>query len=348
MKTVVHVISHSHWDREWYLPFETHRRRLLTLMDDCMQAFEEENGYEKFHLDGQTVVLEDYLEIHPDKKEKLTEYVRKGNFQIGPWYVLQDEFLTSGEANVRNILYGMEDAKKYGPVCKTGYFPDAFGNVGQMPQILKQAGMEAVAFGRGVRPVGFNNQVEGQDYLSAFSELIWKSPDGSELLGILFANWYNNGSEIPVEETAAKEFWDRKLEDARKFAATKHLLFMNGSDHQPIQKNLPEALETARKLYPDITFLHSDFPTYIECVKKSLDSELSVVTGELTSQETDGYNTLVNTASSRNYLKSANRKNEVLLEKMAEPVSVMAMREGMDYPHDRLRYNWKLLMKKLP
>lgn len=283
MKTVVHVISHSHWDREWYLPFETHRRRLLTLMDECMKAFEEEKGYEKFHLDGQTIVLEDYLEIYLDRKDELTEYIRKGNFQIGPWYVLQDEFLTSGEANVRNLLYGIEDAKKYGSVCKTGYFPDAFGNVGQMTQILKQAGMEAVAFGRGVRPVGFNNQVEGNDYLSAFSELTWKSPDGSELLGILFANWYNNGSEIPVEETAAKEYWDRKLKDAGKFAATEHLLLMNGSDHQPIQKNLPEALETAGKLYPDVVFLHSDFPTYIECVKKSLDSELSVVTGELTS-----------------------------------------------------------------
>ncbi|MBS6195852.1 MAG: alpha-mannosidase [Clostridiales bacterium] len=348
MKTVVHVISHSHWDREWYLPFEEHRGRLLKLMDDCMEAFSEGDTFKNFHLDGQTIALEDYLEVYPDKKEELKKYVQDGRFKVGPWYILQDEFLTSGEANVRNLLYGMETARAFGEVCKVGYFPDSFGNVGQAPQMMKQAGMEAIVFGRGVRPVGFNNMVSGQDYLSAFSELNWESPDGSAMLGILFANWYNNGNEIPVEEEAAKEYWDRKLKEAGRFASTEHLLFMNGCDHQPLQKDLPQALETARRLYPDITFIHSDFPYYIQCVKESLKENTSVVKGELTSQETDGFDTLVNTASSRNYLKTANRESEVLLEKAVEPLSVMAMSEGMDYPHDKLRFNWKLLMQNHP
>ena len=93
------------------------------------------------------------------------------------------------------------EAKAYGNLTKVGYFPDAFGNAGQMPQLLTQAGMEAVAFGRGVKPVGFNNELkEGGEYESAYSEMQWQSPDGTKLLGILFANWYCNGMEIPVDE----------------------------------------------------------------------------------------------------------------------------------------------------
>lgn len=143
------------------------------------------DDFKDFHLDGQTIPLEDYLAVYPENKEEIKKYVQEGRFKIGPWYMLQDEFLTSGEANLRNLLYGTQTAKEFGAVCNVGYFPDSFGNAGQMPQILKQAGMEAVAFGRGVQPVGFNNVVEEQDYTSAFSELTWQSPDGSSLLGIL-------------------------------------------------------------------------------------------------------------------------------------------------------------------
>ena len=86
----------------------------------------------------------------------------------------------------------------------------------------------------------------------------WQSQDGSSLPGILFANWYNNGMEIPVDEAEAKAYWDERLEKARKYAGTSQLLFMNGCDHQPVQKNFAQAIETARKLYPEIEFIHSD------------------------------------------------------------------------------------------
>ena len=98
MKTTVHIISHSHWDREWYLPFEKHRVKLIELMDNAMELFEKDERYRNFHLDGQTIVLDDYLEIRPENREKLKKYVQEGRFHVGPWYILQDEFLTSGEA----------------------------------------------------------------------------------------------------------------------------------------------------------------------------------------------------------------------------------------------------------
>ena len=161
MKTTVHIISHSHWDREWYLPFEKHRMHLVELVDAILEKFETDENYRSFFLDGQTIALDDYLEIRPEKREQVKKYVREGRLWTGPWYILQDEFLTSGESCVRNLLTGMESAKKYGKMSHVGYFPDAFGNAGQMPQVLKQAGMEAIAFGRGVKPVGLNNEVKG-------------------------------------------------------------------------------------------------------------------------------------------------------------------------------------------
>ena len=247
----------------------------------------------------------------------------------------------------------MREAKEFGGLCPVGYFPDAFGNAGQMPQLLKQAGMKAVAFGRGVKPVGFNNEAkEGGTYESTYSEMNWESMDGSGLLGILFANWYNNGAEIPVEPEEAKEYWDQRLKAAKRFAGTSQLLFMNGCDHQPVQKNLGDAIETARKLYPDIDFIHSDFETYVQAVEKDLEenptNSLSTVRGELTSQETDGFWTLVNTCSSHVELKKENRRGEAALEKEAEPLAALAALAGKEYPEDLLRYSWKKLMQNHP
>ena len=348
-KKTVHIISHSHWDREWYMPLERHKMKLLDLMDTSMDLFENDEGFKSFHLDGQTIVLDDYLEIRPSQRERVEKFTKNGSFRVGPFYILQDEFLTSGESNVRNIQVGVKSAKEYGNLTKVGYFPDAFGNAGQMPQLLKQAGMEAIAFGRGVRPVGPNNQVdESGKYQSTYSEMMWESPDGSALLGILFANWYCNGMEIPVEEEAAKAYWDKKLKDAELFASTGELLMMNGCDHQPVQKDLSAAIETAKKLYPDIEFVHSNFEDYIKCVKEAVEEELTTVKGELTSQETDGWSTLVNTCSSHVFLKRLNRQNEVLLERMAEPMAAFAAEAGKEYPHDRLTYAWKILMQNHP
>ena len=167
----VHVIPHSHWDREWYMPFEYHRANLIKLIDDCMDLFENDKEYKSFHLDGHTALVEDYLEIKPQNEQKIKDYIKSESFAVGPWYILQDEFLTSAEANIRNLLVGMDLAKKLGKVTKVGYFPDSFGNAGQMPQVLSQAGMKGIFFGRGVQPIGADNTVvEGENYASKYSE----------------------------------------------------------------------------------------------------------------------------------------------------------------------------------
>lgn len=347
MKKNVHVISHSHWDREWYMPFECHRAKLIKLIDDCMELFENDENFRCFYLDGHTALLEDYLEIKPQNRDKIKKYVKEGKFTVGPWYVLQDEFLTSAEANIRNLLVGMSIASEFGKVTLLGYFPDSFGNAGQMPQLLKQAGMKAVAFGRGVKPTGMNNSVStGSDYNSRFSELYWKSPDGSMLPAILFANWYDNGKDLPVDGN--REYWNNTLQNIEKYASTTELLLMNGCDHQPVQRNISQALEAVREKYPDYNFIHSNFEKYVKDLIAVLPNDLATIQGELTGQDTEGWFNLVNTASSHVDLKIMNKTCENLLENVAEPLSVIAVLLGKDYDGDMILYAWKTLMKNHP
>ncbi|WP_228275683.1 alpha-mannosidase [Gracilibacillus oryzae] len=349
-KKKIHIISHTHWDREWYLPYEKHHYLLIEFMDKLIDTLETDPDFQSFHLDGQTIILDDYLQVRPELRSKLKSLVEAGRIHVGPWYILQDEFLTSSEANVRNLQYGQKDAKKWGNVSQIGYFPDSFGNMGQAAQLLQQAGIKHAAFGRGVKPTGFNNLVsETAIYESPYSEMKWTSPDGSSVTGILFANWYCNGNEVPVEAEAARKYWDGHIEAMEKFAASDHLLMLNGCDHQPIQTDLSKAIKTAEALYPEYEFIHSNFNDYVKELDQQLDqTKLKEIEGELRSQHTDGWGTLVNTASSRVYLKQMNQEVQTLLEKEAEPLAAFAYLLGEKYDHDILEYAWKTLMQNHP
>ncbi|HGM4561930.1 TPA: alpha-mannosidase [Enterococcus faecium] len=349
MKKKVYIISHSHWDREWYMAYEQHHMRLIELIDDLLELFEVDPSFNSFHLDGQTIILDDYLQVRPEKRQAIQQAINEGKLRIGPFYILQDDFLISSESNVRNMLIGMEESRKWGTPVMLGYSPDTFGNMGQTPQLMKQAGISAAAFGRGVKPIGFDNQVlEAENYSSQYSEMWWKGPDQTAIFGLLFANWYSNGNEIPVEKEAALAFWKQKLADAEQYASTNHLLMMNGVDHQPVQKDISKAIHLANELFPDYEFIHSNFTDYLEAVQKDVPEDLGSVEGELTSQETDGWYTLANTASARVYLKQWNTKVQRQLENITEPLATMAYEVSGNYPHDQLDYAWKTLMQNHP
>src|SRR5271154_3144101 len=129
----MHVVSHTNWDREWYLSFQQYRLRLVDLVDHLLEILDKDKEYKYFTLDGQTVVLDDYFEIKPQNKKRLQDYVKKGRLFVGPWYILPDEFLVSGEATIRNLMLGHRKAEEMGAVMKIGYIPDPFGHITQMP-----------------------------------------------------------------------------------------------------------------------------------------------------------------------------------------------------------------------
>ena len=131
----LHLISHTHWDREWYQTFQQFRLHLVHMIDGLLYILDTDPQYQHFMLDGQTIVLEDYLQIRPEREADLRKYIQNGRILIGPWYLMPDEFLVSPEAIIHNFLEGDRIARQFGPKMMVGYIPDTFGHIGQMPQI---------------------------------------------------------------------------------------------------------------------------------------------------------------------------------------------------------------------
>lgn len=172
-KPVYHFISHSHWDREWYKTFETFRLDLVDMINSLLNIFKTNPDYKTFTLDGQAVILEDYAEIMPDKIDELKNYIRKGKILIGPWYILADQFLVSGESTVRNLLIGKKTCEKFdGTAMEVGYLPDSFGHIAMMPAILRNFDITNTVLFRGF----------GGECAQEKSEYLWCSPDGSQVL----------------------------------------------------------------------------------------------------------------------------------------------------------------------
>lgn len=330
-KEIIHIVPHSHWDREWYMPFEQHRFRLVELIDSLIDTMERDPEYRYFHLDGQMIVLEDYLQIRPYMRNRLFALIRQKRIRVGPWYILQDEYLTSDEANVRNMMIGIRLGEELEvPVERIGYLPDSFGNISQMPQILRKCGIDTVVFGRGV---------------TNMAEILWEAPDGSRVLGGHFTPWYNNAAELPVEKQAAEIRSAKLLGLFRSASKINEYLGMNGGDHQPMQTNLPDALRALNAAAEEnVSFVHSNLTDYMATLRPHMD-RYSVIREELAGQDTNGYGLLISTASTRIYLKQKNLAAQNALERVAEPFGVMAYLFTGKYPTDFLNYAWKTLLQ---
>ncbi|HZG56006.1 alpha-mannosidase [Paenibacillus sp.] len=347
-KKTVHVISHTHWDREWYMPFEKFRMRLVELIDKTMELLERpEHEFRSFHLDGHVLLVDDYLEIRQEQEARLRRLVSAGKLRIGPWYVLQDAFLTSGEAQVRNLQLGIRRAEELGGSTDVGYFPDTFGNISQSAQLLRGFEIETAVFGRGINGVAADNRVQHGDAAGYPSELWWASPDGSRVLSVFLANWYHNGMELPTDPEAAAERARNTIANVEKYATTSQLLLMNGCDHQPVQADVGQAIRTLNEAAPAYRFVHSGFPEYFAALREDA-QPWPTVTGELIGEHTDGWGTLVNTASSRLYLKQWNAKTQRELERWTEPFAAIAWRLGEAHPDAFVRHAWKLLLQNHP
>src|SRR5947207_4550130 len=236
------LVPHTHWDREWYQTFQQFRIRLVHAVDTLLDILDRDPKFTHFMLDGQTIVLDDYLEVKPEQEERLMQYIRSGRIQVGPWYLQPDEFLVSGESLVRNLQIGLRQASEFGEPMRIGYVPDCFGHIAQLPQILQGFGIDNAVFWRGV-----GDEAEK-------SEFYWAAPDGTKVLVIHLADalGYSNARLMPL---APEEFATRvELLTAQLLpkATTNTLLFMNGSDHLEPQDGLPETIASANPLLAHI------------------------------------------------------------------------------------------------
>ena len=338
------IVSHSHWDREWYMSHAKHNFRLVRFMDELIELLETDPEFKTFHLDGQILILEDYLAIRPQMEERIKKLVADGRLKIGPNFILQDEYLISGEANVRNLLVGLKETRKFGQPTMVGYFPDAFGNIGQQPQILRGFGIDNAWFGRGVVPSWYVTP-EVEQGGTTKSEIKWQSPDGSEVIAVQFVAWYSNAMEMPTDKAELEGRLNALYERLGCRARTPNLLLLNGCDHQPVQKDLSTVIANAKEMGYDIE--HTSLERYLEAIRPYADT-FSTFSGEIEAVDYCGVNNLLCTASSRVYLKQQSYRAEYLLDTIAEPLSVIADSYGIQYDDGVLYYTWKKLLENYP
>jgi mannosylglycerate hydrolase len=216
----IHLITHTHWDREWYRTFQEFRIFLVRLLRDYLDYIEDHPDYHAFILDGQTVQLEDYLEIYPEDFPRIIEAIEKDRLLVGPMYIQPDEFLPSGEALIRNFLIGKQVAARFGPAMPIGYFPDSFGHASQIPQILQGFGLDTVLLWRGL----CEEDTESTEFL-------WESRDGSRVMVIWMPFSYGNAHLMGLKPEGIRETIESAVDTLGPMATTDNILLMKGWDH---------------------------------------------------------------------------------------------------------------------
>lgn len=378
-----HWISNTHWDREWRYSMQRTRHMLVHMIDMLLDILDKEPEFQSFHLDSQTIPLQDYLEIRPERREEIVGHVKAGRLLIGPWFVLPDEFCVGGEALIRNLLLGHRQARALGGVSKTGYSPFGWGQISQMPQIYSGFGIPFASFYRGV-----NTEVAPN------SEFRWRSPDGTEVIGSRLAQrprynvWYvvqrpvlhnredeNNrlahwgGGGAPFRladsgfadldmryarppfEYHAEHVAERARQALREQDAewtTVHRFWSCGHDSScPDIREVRMIRDCAAALEGEAEIFHSTFADFQAGVVAAAADDLPLITGEMRYFYTMGSSSVLFgwISSARMDIKQANYHSERLLADYAEPMAAFAAMLGAGYPRGFLDQAWNQLLQ---
>lgn len=344
------LVSHTHWDRAWYVTFQEFRIRLVRLIDRLLDLLGARPDYRVYMLDGQMAVLEDYLQVRPQRASDLQALCKAGRLQVGPWYVLADEFLVSPEALIRNLMLGHRIAAAYGGALKLGYVPDGFGHIAQLPQILRGFGIDNAFFWRGVGAEG--------DRLG--TEFEWRAPDGASVTAILMPWGYHNisnlgypihwgdVSQMQFDMELAREQIQNALDALKPMAHTNALLLMNGIDHAEAEPRIPEIIAQANATLPNVEIHHGTLAEHLTRVRAA-NVQLPQFEGEF---RWGRYSEILQGVyATRIHLKQINHRVETLLERYVEPLHALAWLGGAEAPQgtpDLIWTAWRWLLQNHP
>jgi mannosylglycerate hydrolase len=333
----VHVVSHTHWDREWYQPMERFRQRLVALVDELLD--DPPGVDESFLLDGQAIIIEDYLDVRPERGGELRGLLKDGRLEAGPWYVLADELIPSGEALVRNLFAGRRLLERFEakspPVL---YCPDSFGHPAALPSIATGFGLPVVILWRGY----------GGPRWPTGDTARWTSPSGdSVVIYHLPRDGYEFGSHLPSENGAATSRWRRMRDELVPRSATGVVLVLNGADHHARQVNHREAVAALEQAGRDDAVHRSTLRRFSHRLVDAASTEmLPVVTGEL--RDSYGYTwCLQGTLATRAHEKRLNAFAERLMLRDAEPWAALASRSGRTR-RPLIEQAWRTLLQSHP
>ena len=323
----IDVVPHTHWDREWYAPFPVFRQKLVDLLDELLPRLDAAADGAHFLLDGQLAVLDDYLELRPHEAERLARLGRAGRIGVGPWYVLMDEFLVSGETIIRDLQLGLRRAEDFGGAMRVGYLPDMFGHVAQMPQILRLARIGHAVVWRGV-PAAV-----------ARTSFWWAAPDGSRVHATYLPQGYGNGAFLPDDPAfllgRVREF----LAAHGALVGDDDVLWMNGTDHQLPAPWLDRVLAAANAAQHELVFAVGSLSDHVARAPRH---DLTTWTGELRSGARA--NLLMGVASNRVDVKQAAAAAERALERVAEPMCALLTAPDA-WPQTALDVAWREVIR---
>ncbi|HLO18280.1 MAG TPA: glycoside hydrolase family 38 C-terminal domain-containing protein [Anaerolineales bacterium] len=377
-----HFISNTHWDREWRYSMQRTRYMLVSMLDMLFDIFEKEPKFRSFHMDSQTLPIQDYLEACPEKEALIKKYVDAGKLVIGPWFCLPDEFIVGGESLIRNLLLGHKIARRFGPVSKTGYSPFSWGQISQMPQIYQGFGIDVASFYRGINPL-----------VAPKSEWIWEGADGTQIIASRLSVrprynvWYiiqrpaywNEENEnnrlmswkrghgpfrfIDMEKSELDYQYahpaftyleenippraEQALQEQNADWTTPHRFWSAGHDSScPDIREVRLIEDSNRALSGRADVFHSTIRDWQDGLRANRKTDWPILHGEMRYPQTKGgaAGLFGWVISSRMYIKQENFKTERLLNSYAEPLAVFASLLGAPYPQNfiDLAYNWLL------
>jgi alpha-mannosidase len=326
------VVPHTHWDREWYLPFEQFRLRLGAVVDGVLDTLERDPSFPSFTLDGQAIVLEDYLEVRPENEGRLRALLAAGRLEVGPSYVLPDEILVGGESLVRNLLLGRRVCRRFGvEPSDAGYLPDSFGHPAQLPQILAGFGIRTFLFSRGL----------GDEIDDVGVVFRWRAGP-AEVVACQMLPHYDNFARLTWFHDAEERV--RAIAghfgDVLREAGQDEILLANGSDHLPIEPELPEILAGLGRTF-GAEFRIGRYDEYAPTPDGLPSHEGELVGSRL-------QNVLRGVNSARIHLKQANERAERRLLSIETAASLRTLREDAPYPAADLRLAWRDLLRNHP
>ncbi len=354
-----HIVTHTHWDREWRYPVWENRQYLVDMIDELLEILDTQPEYSCFLMDGQSVIIEDYLEMRPENREKVENYIKSGKIDVGPWYTLPDLYPVCGESLVRNLLKGDRLSKKLGRRLNVAHESFGWGQTAQFPQIYKGFGLDFVVVAKNVSKDRCPN-----------CEFLWEAPDGTKVFATRLgeharANFFMNaflaitvGKDYNSDEYYMKlgkdgqlyheadngGFWEDyfvindngeihedRLKEAIRLAwasmdetVTPDMrILMNGSDSSTAQPQLVEIIKKSQELFPDLELKLSTLEEYVDEFKRVVDEKkLITIKGEL--RDGPAFKCSANALSTRPKIKILNKKVENSIFKTAEPLACMA------------------------
>lgn len=335
------IISHTHWDREWYLNSPYTNEWLIPFFDGLFAMLRKEPDY-RFVLDGQLSMIDDYFEelakngrSVTEARRTITRFVKSGALSIGPYYLQPDWQLISEESLVRNLMIGKMESARLGGSMHSGWLLDNFGQISQTAQIHVKSGLTGLFVWRGV----------AMDPNNVESEFLWESPDGTSILSVYLLNSYRNVMRLAEYQSIMESRMRNEVEKLKPFATTSNLLMMNGYDQEMVPDDIQPFIRTGQLDGKDFTTVQTDPDSYLEAVR-SENPVLQKLSGPL-------YNgrfisVFPGVMSSRMYLKIQNDTMQRLLEHSVEPLMSFAWLTGYDYQRTQLLSVWKTLLKNHP